>query len=77
MLATISRTGGLALLPHKLQAGSLVEISFKTPSGTVTSIAEMLQAQKAHEGFLQAFKHIALSDEDHIKLVRGMSSLGN
>ena len=77
LLATISRTGGLALLQKKLNPGSLVEINFRTTSGLVTSIAEMLDAQPANDGVLQAFKHIALSDEDHINLMHGMSALGN
>jgi hypothetical protein len=77
LLATISRTGGLALLQKKLPPGALVEINFRTTSGLVTSIAEMLDGQEANEGVLQAFKHIALSDEDHINLVHGMSTLGN
>ena len=77
LLATISRTGGLVLLQKKLTPGSLVEINFRTTSGLVTSIAEMLDGQPANDGVLQAFKHIALSDEDHINLVHGMSTLGN
>jgi hypothetical protein len=77
LLASISRTGGLALLPRALPAGALVEINFKTTSGAVTSIAELLAPRQALDGVMQPFRHIALSDEDHGNLVHGIGSLGN
>ncbi|HYD16603.1 MAG TPA: hypothetical protein VEB03_01220 [Candidatus Nanoarchaeia archaeon] len=77
LLATISRTGGLALLPRALPEGALVEISFRTRSGDVTSIAELLAPRQGLEGVLQPFRHIALSDQDHVNLVHGIDSLGN
>ncbi len=75
LLATISRTGGLALLPRGLPEGALVEISFNMPSGAVSSIAELLAPRQGLEGVMQAFRHIALSDDDHGNLMRGIQTM--
>ena len=65
-LRTISITGGLLQLSKALEQGGLVEVAFQTDSGAVHGMAEMLNpARDAKHGVLQAFRFIALADQDH------------
>jgi hypothetical protein len=65
-LRTISVTGGLLQLPKALQEGGLVEVAFQTDSGAVHGMAEVLNPSRdTQNGVLQAFRFIALADQDH------------
>ncbi|MDP9161331.1 MAG: PilZ domain-containing protein [Acidobacteriota bacterium] len=65
-LRTISVTGGLLQLPKALQQGGLVEVAFQTDSGAVHGMAEVLNPSRhTQNGVLQAFRFIALADQDH------------
>lgn len=65
-LQSISITGGLLRLGKSLDQGDFVEIAFQTQSGPVHGMAEMLgPTRKASEGILQAFRFVALDDDDH------------
>jgi len=68
-LQTISATGGLLRLPQALAEGDFVEVAFQTQSGPVRAMAEILSPmQKTKEGVLQAFRFVALEDDDHRRL---------
>jgi hypothetical protein len=68
-LQSISVTGGLLQLQHELSAGDFVEIAFHTPAGAIHGMAEMLPpARKFQSACFQAFRFIALGDEDHSRL---------
>ena len=65
----LSVTGGLLLLSKALKRGDFVELAFSTSQGTVHGMAELLAARsKSVSGCLQAFRFIALADEDHSRL---------
>ncbi len=65
-LQTISVTGGLLRLARSLGQGDFVEIAFRTQSGPVHGMAEMLSpVLAANDGALQPFRFIALGDDDH------------
>ncbi len=65
-LQTISVTGGLLRLARSLGQGDFVEIAFRTQSGPVHGMAEMLSpVPAANDGTLQPFRFIALGDDDH------------
>src|ERR1700691_1672750 len=68
-LQSISITGGLLQLQHQLSAGDLLEVAFRTRSGAICGMAEMLQpTRKFQSACLQPFRFIALGDDDHRKL---------
>lgn len=68
-LQTISATGGLLQLPHSLGQGDFVEVAFQTQSGPVHGMAEVLSPmRKTTHGVLQAFRFVALEDDDHRRL---------
>jgi PilZ domain-containing protein len=68
-LQTISTTGGLLQLPKPLPEGDFVEVAFQTQSGPVHGMAEILTPmQKTKESVLQAFRFVALEDDDHRRL---------
>jgi hypothetical protein len=68
-LQTISSTGGLLQLARSLPQGDFVELSFKTQSGPVRGMAEILSPmRKTNDGVLQAFRFVALEDDDHRRL---------
>ena len=68
-LQSISVTGGLLQLQHPLGTGSFVELAFQTQSGPVHGMAEILSpTQKQSNGVLQAFRFVALEDDDHRRL---------
>lgn len=65
----VSTTGGLLQLTRALSEGDFVEVAFQTNSGNVQGMAEMLNPVKKGQGsVLQAFRFVALDDEDHQKL---------
>jgi hypothetical protein len=65
-LRTLSVTGGLLRLAKALGHGDFVEVAFKTQSGTVHGMAEMLNPMRSVEdGTLQPFRFVALADDDH------------
>jgi hypothetical protein len=64
-LQTVSVTGGLLQVAQLLSQGDFVEVAFQTSSSTVHGMAKMLKAIPQAEGLLQAFRFIALDDEDH------------
>jgi hypothetical protein len=68
-LRTISATGGLLLLPRPLAEGDFVEVAFHTQSGPVRGMAEILTpTQKTTNCVLQAFRFVALEDDDNRRL---------
>jgi hypothetical protein len=68
-LQTISATGGLLQVPKQLAQGDFVELAFQTQSGPVRAMAEILSPmRKTKEGVLQAFRFVALEDDDHRRL---------
>ncbi len=68
-LQTISATGGLLQLPHSLGQGDFVEVAFQTQSGPVRGMAEILTPmRKTAAGVLQAFRFVALEDDDNRRL---------
>jgi hypothetical protein len=74
-LQSISVTGGLLQLKQELAAGDFVEIAFQTPSGAIHGMAEMLHpARKFQSVCFQAFRFIALGDEDHERLRMALDS---
>jgi hypothetical protein len=74
-LQTISVTGGLLQLQHELSVGDFVEIAFHTRSGAIRGMAEMLQpTRKYQSACMQAFRFIALDDDDHRKLRMALDS---
>jgi hypothetical protein len=66
MLRKISTTGGLAHLVNRLDAGTLAEIAIATKAGVVQGLVEMFPPMS--DGSNQAFRFVALSDEDHERL---------
>jgi hypothetical protein len=68
-LQTISATGGLLQLPQSLGQGDFVEVAFQTHVGPVHGMAEVLSPmRKVPDGVLQAFRFVALEDDDHRRL---------
>jgi hypothetical protein len=68
-LQIISATGGLLRLAHSLGQGDFVEVAFQTQAGPVHGMAEVLSPmKKIHDGVLQAFRFVALEDDDHRRL---------
>ena len=68
-LQTISATGGLLRLAQCLGQGDFVEVAFQTQSGPVHGMAEVLSPMRnIPEGVLQAFRFVALEDDDHRRL---------
>ncbi len=68
-LQTISVTGGLLRLPRSLGQGDFIEVAFRTQAGPVHGMAEILSPMhKTADGVLQAFRFVALEDEDHHRL---------
>jgi hypothetical protein len=77
-LQTISATGGLLQLPRSLGNGSFVELAFQTQSGPVHGMAEILTpARKTTEGVLQAFRFVALEDDDNRRLRTSLDNVSD
>jgi hypothetical protein len=65
-IKTVSMTGGLLRLGRAMEEGDFVEVAFHTLNGPVQGMAEMLRPKsRSTDGILQAFKFIALDDQDH------------
>jgi hypothetical protein len=70
-LQTVSLTGGLLRLPKPLSNGDLVEVTFHAQPDRVQGLAQMLGPLPAGgEGTPQAFRFIAMADDDHRALRR-------
>lgn len=68
-LQTISATGGLLRLTESLVQGDFVEVAFQTQAGPVHGMAEVLSPMRQTlDGVLQAFRFVAIEDEDHRRL---------
>ena len=68
-LQIISATGGLLRLAHSLAQGDFVEVAFQTQAGPVHGMAEVLSPmRKMTDGVLQAFRFVAIEDDDHRRL---------
>jgi hypothetical protein len=68
-LQTISVTGGLLRIAQSLGQGDFVEVAFQTQAGPVHGMAEVLSPMcKTTDGVLQAFRFVALEDDDHRRL---------
>ena len=68
-LQTISVTGGLLRLAQSLGKGDFVEVAFQTQAGPVHGMAEVLSPmRKMNDGVLQAFRFVALEEDDHRRL---------
>jgi PilZ domain len=68
-LKTISATGGLLRLAQSLVQGDFVEVAFQTQAGPVHGMAEVLSPmRKTDDGVLQAFRFVAIEDDDHRRL---------
>jgi hypothetical protein len=71
----MSVTGGLLQLARRLSTGDFVEIAFQTRAGSFRGMAEMLQPFNVQQkACMQAFRFIALEDEDHRKLRMALDS---
>jgi hypothetical protein len=71
----VSTTGGLLQLAQALSEGDFVEVAFQTQSGNVQGMAEMLNPIRKGQGSVfQAFRFVALGDEDHSKLRRAVET---
>ncbi len=69
-LQTVSVTGGLLHLTSCLNQGDFVEVAFQMQTGSVRGMAEMLppmpkSINKSGNDARQAFRFIALADDDH------------
>jgi hypothetical protein len=74
-LATVSVTGGLLQLGHALSPGDFVQVSFQMQSGLVQGLAEMLlPTQRPNREIHQAFRFVAMGDDDHRMLCRAVDS---
>ena len=56
-------------MSHSLGQGDFVEVAFQTQAGPVHAMAEVLSPmRKTPEGVLQAFRFVAIEDDDHRRL---------
>jgi hypothetical protein len=70
-LQTVSLSGGLLRLEKPLCKGDLVELTFQGQPGRVQGLAQMLgPSAPAGECTDQAFRFIAMADDDHLTLRR-------
>jgi hypothetical protein len=75
-LHEVSVTGGLLILSKALEQGDFVEVVFQTSQGAVRGMAELLSARgQSKSGCVQAFRFVALEDEDHTRLRMTLESL--
>jgi len=74
-IQTVSVNGGLLQLAKALEEGDFVEVAFQTTSGPVHGMAEMLHPRQVSANFiLQAFRFVALDDQDHSTLALTVNS---
>lgn len=71
----LSSTGGLLGLRAPMKSGSLAELQMDVSTGKVNALVEVLQPQKSGTAFVQAFRFIALEDDDHHALKHTLSDL--
>jgi hypothetical protein len=65
-LKIVSVTGGLVQLAQALSQGDFVEVAFRTQSGQVQGLAEMLNpVRQLPDRTEQPFRFVALADDDH------------
>ncbi len=77
-LQAVSVNGGLLQVARALSEGDFVELAFQTQSGNVHGMAELLGPMKSASGSLyQAFRFVALGDEDHRILKTLVESAGD
>src|SRR5437868_3413819 len=77
-LQMVSVTGGLLQLAKALSEGDFVEVAFQTQSGNVQGMAEMLNPVRSGPGSVfQAFRFVALGDDDHQALKMTVESAGD
>lgn len=77
-LQVISTTGGLLQLPAAISEGDFVEVAFKTHSGGVRGMAEMLNPLHSAPGSVfQPFRFIALDDGAHENLLRMVETISD
>lgn len=69
-LRRISLTGGLLRVPQPLVPGSLVEVTFISPTGSVLGLAELLNPASATLKCLQPFKFVMIDDDNYRRLIR-------
>lgn len=67
LLQKLSTTGGLVRLGNRVGPGSLAEIAIATKAGPVQGLVEMFPPVREGSSN-QAFRFVALSDEDHQRL---------
>lgn len=72
-LHVLSTTGGLFILAKPLEPGDFVQVTLQTSQGAIRGMAEILQpTRKSTSGCLQAFRFVALDDEDNSRLRQTM-----
>jgi hypothetical protein len=69
-LRRISLTGGLLHVSQSLVPGSLVEVTFISPTGSVLGVAELLSPASATLKCLQPFKFVMIDDDNYRRLIR-------
>lgn len=69
-LRRISLTGGLLRVSRPLIPGSLVEVTFISPRGSVLGLAELLSPSSDTLRCLQPFKFVMLDDDSYRRLIR-------
>jgi hypothetical protein len=74
-IRSVSVTGGLLQLANALEEGDFVEVAFRTLSGPVHGMAEMLHPRQVSANeILQPFRFVALEDQDHNTLKFAVNS---
>jgi hypothetical protein len=74
----VSVNGGLLQLARALSTGDFVEVAFKTQSGSVQGMAEMLHpVGKGQGSIFQPFRFVALEDDAHQFLRMAIESAGD
>lgn len=74
-LAVVSVTGGRAVLRTALAAGSFVELRLTTRFGPISALAEMMPPRPAGANWQQAFRFVAIPEDDAGALRRALQSL--
>ncbi len=70
-LEAVSATGGSAQLESLLPPSTLVHLTFRTPVGPISTVAEMLQPL---DSMRQAFRFIGLDEGDRARLLQFMGA---
>ena len=73
----LSLTGGLAESMRHVAPGTLAELKLETASGQVSGLVEFLRSQKQGATSLRAFRFLALSDDDHLRLSTTLQFMRN